>query len=224
MPAPVAIAAGAAIRHRRQLPGALLALLGLLAVLLVLLAGVFGAIFGLQPAQTGYGPSATARAEIPAAYLRLYREAGARYGIDPWILAGIGAVETDHGRSTLAACTPASTRSAAAPTRCSSRSKATPAPGTATDVTATTTARPPPTSPPTRSPPPPRYLHASDAPADYHAALFAYNHADWYVAEILAKAATYRGRRDRRLPIAAHRHRRPGSAGPADRAHPASAG
>jgi hypothetical protein len=48
----------------------------------------------------GYGPSAIARAEVPAPYLRLYVQAGARYGIDPWILAGIGAVETDHGRST----------------------------------------------------------------------------------------------------------------------------
>ena len=38
-----------------------------------------------------------------------------------------------------------------------------------------------------------RYLRASGAPADYHAALFAYNHADWYVAEVLAKADEYRG-------------------------------
>ena len=38
-----------------------------------------------------------------------------------------------------------------------------------------------------------RYLRASGAPGDYHGALFAYNHAEWYVAEVLAKAATYRG-------------------------------
>jgi hypothetical protein len=37
-----------------------------------------------------------------------------------------------------------------------------------------------------------RYLHASGAPQDYRAALFAYNHADWYVAQVLAKAAEYR--------------------------------
>jgi len=35
-----------------------------------------------------------------------------------------------------------------------------------------------------------RYLRA---PRDYRAALFAYNHADWYVNEVLAKAAQYRG-------------------------------
>src|SRR3954470_9630344 len=99
MAAPAAIGA-AALHHRRRASGAMLAILGLLAVLLVLAIGVLGAIFGLQPAQSGYGPSAAARAEIPAVYLRLYRDAGAGYGIDPWILAAIGAVETNHGRST----------------------------------------------------------------------------------------------------------------------------
>jgi hypothetical protein len=35
-------------------------------------------------------------------------------------------------------------------------------------------------TPPTRSPPA-RYLRAAGAPDDYHAAIFAYNHDDWYV-------------------------------------------
>ena len=60
--APLAIGAAAA-HQRRRLPAALFALLGLFAVLLVLLIGVVGAIFGLQPVQRGYGPSAAARAE-----------------------------------------------------------------------------------------------------------------------------------------------------------------
>ena len=38
--------------------------------------------------------------DIPANYLALYQAAGQRYGIDPWILAAIGSIETDHGRST----------------------------------------------------------------------------------------------------------------------------
>ena len=33
-----------------------------------------------------------------------------------------------------------------------------------------------------------RYLGASGAPADWYQALFAYNHADWYVAEVLHRA------------------------------------
>jgi len=45
-------------------------------------------------------PAPAARADtIPPAYLRLYRMAGARFDV-PWtVLAAIGAVETDHGRS-----------------------------------------------------------------------------------------------------------------------------
>jgi Transglycosylase SLT domain len=36
------------------------------------------------------------------------------------------------------------------------------------------------------------YLSASGMPSDTYAAIFAYNHADWYVAEVLANAACYR--------------------------------
>jgi Transglycosylase SLT domain len=35
------------------------------------------------------------------------------------------------------------------------------------------------------------YLSASGAPADWYNAVFAYNHADWYVAEVLANAQCY---------------------------------
>jgi membrane-bound lytic murein transglycosylase B len=46
-------------------------------------------------------PSRAAGADIPASYLRLYRQAGARYRI-PWpVLAAIGKVESDHGRTRL---------------------------------------------------------------------------------------------------------------------------
>src|SRR4029453_16427480 len=46
-------------------------------------------------------PSQAAVADIPASYLRLYRTAGARYRT-PWpVLAAIGKVESDHGRSPL---------------------------------------------------------------------------------------------------------------------------
>ena len=46
-------------------------------------------------------PSTAATADIPADYLRLYRQAGARYRV-PWsVLAGIGKVESDHGRAPL---------------------------------------------------------------------------------------------------------------------------
>ena len=37
-----------------------------------------------------------------------------------------------------------------------------------------------------------RYLRAHGAPASYHRALFAYNHAGWYVRSVLARAEKYR--------------------------------
>src|SRR4051794_28241733 len=44
-------------------------------------------------------PSATAARDIPADYLLLYQRAGAAYTV-PWtVLAAIGAIESDHGRS-----------------------------------------------------------------------------------------------------------------------------
>jgi hypothetical protein len=38
-----------------------------------------------------------------------------------------------------------------------------------------------------------RYLAASGAPRDYRRAIFAYNHASWYVADVESWAARYRG-------------------------------
>jgi Transglycosylase SLT domain len=35
------------------------------------------------------------------------------------------------------------------------------------------------------------YLRASGAPSDWYGAIFAYNHADWYVADVLANAECY---------------------------------
>jgi membrane-bound lytic murein transglycosylase B len=38
--------------------------------------------------------------DIPASYRRIYRAAGRRYGVDWRVLAAIGKIESDHGRST----------------------------------------------------------------------------------------------------------------------------
>jgi len=37
------------------------------------------------------------------------------------------------------------------------------------------------------------YLHASGAPGDWYKAIYAYNHADWYVQDVLEHAEGYRG-------------------------------
>jgi membrane-bound lytic murein transglycosylase B len=54
-----------------------------------------------KPAAGQPTPSRAAVADIPASYLRLYRQAGARHRI-PWpVLAAIGKVESNHGRVRL---------------------------------------------------------------------------------------------------------------------------
>jgi hypothetical protein len=59
--------------------------------------GAISAIFG-----SGSQPSATALADIPPDYLALYRAAaGECRGLDWSILAAIGKIESNHGRSTL---------------------------------------------------------------------------------------------------------------------------
>jgi membrane-bound lytic murein transglycosylase B len=102
-----------------SLPFRLLAALGLrrsviLACLFVLAVTAYGVAEDLgllePPARAAPGPGRAAGqprptqvavADVPAGYLRLYRRAGARYRI-PWpVLAAIGKVESDHGRSHL---------------------------------------------------------------------------------------------------------------------------
>src|SRR3954451_9140111 len=78
---------------------ALLAALATLAV--AAFAGVLTVVIGTEGGASGDAtPTPAARDEIPPAYLAAYRAAGIRYSV-PWpVLAGIGAVETGHGRST----------------------------------------------------------------------------------------------------------------------------
>jgi membrane-bound lytic murein transglycosylase B len=102
-----------------SLPFRLLATLGLrrsviLACLFVLAVTAYGVAEDLglleppaqatparSPAAGQPTPSRAAVTDIPAGYLRLYRAAGARYRI-PWsVLAAIGKVESDHGRTQL---------------------------------------------------------------------------------------------------------------------------
>jgi hypothetical protein len=191
--APPLVMAAAAVPARRLAPAAFAGLLALLALGLVLVMGVFGAIFGLHPLQGGYEPSAGARAEIPADYLRFYQDAGRRYGIDPWVLAGIGSVESQHGRSRA----PGVHAGVNAYGCCAGPMQFSVVGASSTwdryGVDGNDDGRVSPYDPADAIPAAARYLRASGAPEDYRAALFAYNHADWYVAEVLAKAAGYRG-------------------------------
>jgi hypothetical protein len=195
VPVPVAVAAGAVVARSRFGPAVLLALFGLSAVGLVLVMGVIGAVVGLQPAtHAGFEPSALARREIPPAYLRLYVQAGERYGIDPWILAAIGWIETQHGRSTAPGVHSGVNAygCCAGPMQFNIRNGP-PSTWDSYGVDGNDDGRSSPYDPADAIPAAARYLDAAGAPEDYRAALYAYNHAGWYVADVLAKAAAYRG-------------------------------
>ncbi|MFE3196314.1 NlpC/P60 family protein [Nocardia sp. NPDC059240] len=147
---------------------------------------------GSGPASGGAAPSPDAVSDIPPAMLALYQRASTVCpGLDWSVLAGIGKVETDHGRSTLPGVGSGENFAGAAgpmqflaPTFDSVASRhRMPADGA---------------SPPSRYDPADAvyaaayYLCDSGAPADLHAAIFTYNHADWYVAEVLDQASRYR--------------------------------
>jgi peptidoglycan DL-endopeptidase CwlO len=93
--------------------GAVLLLVGVIAIPLMVVGGtsMMFAAGGNNNCPSGQTGSSTAittsqvsprgKASIPANYLTIYQQTGQKYGV-PWpILAGIGEVESDHGRSTM---------------------------------------------------------------------------------------------------------------------------
>jgi peptidoglycan DL-endopeptidase CwlO len=199
--------AGASIAVPSTRSGVKLALAG--AAAFVLLIAVLGAL-AAQGLTTGQSqPSADAIADIPADYLALYEREALRFGVDWAVLAAIGKIECDHGRSQAAGCNPPGTMNAAGAT------------GPMQFLGSTWRAGTPPMTVPPPGPPAPdgagyatdgdgdgtanvwdpadaiagaaRLLRANGAPADYRAAIFAYNHSRSYVNEVLTQAAQYRG-------------------------------
>lgn len=145
---------------------------------------------GVTPQSLMYAPSAFARADIPPQYLELYMEAAARFGLDWTILAGIGRVECDHGRDPAPSCTVEGQLNFAG------------AGGPAQflvstwqryGITATGQGTPDMWRPSDAIFAMANYLRASGAPANYPRAIYAYNHAFWYVADVLSYARRYRG-------------------------------
>jgi Transglycosylase SLT domain len=161
----------------------------LVAALTVLGGASFGA--GTLPSETpSDGVSALAESEIPPLYLQLYEQAARHYGLDWAILAGIGKVECDHGRDPDPSCThegAVNSAGAGGPMQFLASTWATYGVDADGD------------GPPNRWDPADaiyaaaNYLRASGAPSDYERALFSYNHASWYVAEVESWARKYGG-------------------------------
>ncbi|MFJ1460982.1 NlpC/P60 family protein [Nocardia sp. N2S4-5] len=145
-----------------------------------------------DPAAGQSTPSPEAVTDIPADILVLYRQAASDCpGLDWTILAGIGKVETDHGRSRLPGVTDGeNTSGAAGPMQFLQ--------ATFDSVTARHQLPAAGASPPSRYNPSDAihaaayYLCDSGAPGDLYRALYTYNHADWYVQQVLDQAARYR--------------------------------
>ncbi|MFJ3779819.1 NlpC/P60 family protein [Streptomyces sp. NPDC090075] len=168
--------------------------LGLVLLITVLAgAGVGGLLAGFGGTNTQ--PSSTALADIPAEYLALYVDAAATCpGLDWSVLAAIGKIESDHGRSTLPGVRSGSnTKGARGPMQFLL--------ATFRSVVAE---RPPPKG--GAAPPSPYNAHDAIYTAAAYlcdsgardgrnilASIKSYNHADWYVSEVLSQAQTYAG-------------------------------
>jgi hypothetical protein len=139
---------------------------------------------------SGALPSALARREIPADYLQLYERAAARYRLDWAVLAGIGKVECDHGRDPDPSCGHEGAVNAAGaggPMQFISSTWA------RYGVDGDGDGRVDRWDPADAIFAAANYLSSSGAPRDYRRALLAYNDAGWYVADVEAWAARYRG-------------------------------
>jgi cell wall-associated NlpC family hydrolase len=179
---------------------------GFALMLVVILGGLAGGFAGSgSPA-----PSAIAIADIPTNYLVLYERAAARFGIDWAVLAAIGKIECDHGRSQATGCNPAGTVNSAGATgpmqfigstwRSGTAPMTVPAPGPPTASTSGGYAADGDGdgladvwSPADAIAGAARLLRANGAPTGYRHALLAYNRAGWYVEAVLAQATKYRG-------------------------------
>jgi hypothetical protein len=181
---------------RAERSGAVLAVLvGLvgLAVACVLMGAIASAVVG-EASPTTPGESV---ADIPAEYLAAYRTAAARLelGADGWsYLAAIGKVESDHGRSKAPGVSSGQNAygCCAGPMQIhngfGSGGGTWGAYKTDGDGDGRLDIYDPDDAIATAA----RYLRASGAPADWHRAIFAYNHAGWYVDEVERQAAEYR--------------------------------
>jgi len=128
-------------------------------------------------------PGAVAGGDIPGSLVPIYTQAAARYGLGargPAVLAAINWIETDFGRDLA-------TSSAGA----IGFMQFMPSTWAAYGIDANADGSADPRDPWDAIFAAARYLRANGAPGDWSRAVFAYNHADWYVQKVLARADGY---------------------------------
>jgi hypothetical protein len=183
------LATGRALRLGLALVLAVIA--GCLGLVLTLAAVLGVALAPSRPiSEEAYGVSALAQREIPPLYLHLYQQAAMRYDLDWAILAGIGKVECDHGRDPAPSCThEGAVNSAGAGGPMQFLASTFSEYGVDAEGNGVLDRWNPADAIYSAA----NYLHAAGAPGDYRKAIFAYNHAEWYVDEVEHWASLYRG-------------------------------
>src|ERR1051326_8829209 len=78
-------------------------------LLILLLVAVIGGLATQEMTTGSSQPSPIAIADIPTDYLVQYERAALRFGVDWAVLAAIGKIECDHGRSQAPGCNPPGT-------------------------------------------------------------------------------------------------------------------
>jgi membrane-bound lytic murein transglycosylase B len=131
--------------------------------------------------------SSLAKSEIPARFMALYVGAGRRYGLEWAMLAAVGEMESQHGRSALRGV-----RSGANPQGAAGPMQLMPAAwrgyGLSVDGNAPMNVYDPADAINAAA----SFLKANGAPVNWTEALYAYNHSWRYVQHVLALAALYR--------------------------------
>lgn len=153
-------------------------------VCIVILFGAVGILSGRWAALAAPDlPDAPlAVADIPVAYLALYRAAGARFGIDWPVLAAVGKVETNHGR-TGSDCEP-NQAGARGPMQFLEPTFAHAAELAKLDDADIC-------DPADAIPAAAAYLKSNGAPDDWQRALYRYNSVDWYPPLVMGWAERY---------------------------------
>src|SRR3954463_1638433 len=141
---------------------------------------------GCRPA-TNFAPSTVALADIPGNYLGWIRAAAPRYGLDWTVIAGIYSIESDFGRLDAPGVrTGENFAGAGGPGQFLAATWV--RYGVDGDDDAVKDRYDPADAIPATA----NLLRQNGAPGDYGRAIFAYNHAGWYVDEVLSRAARYR--------------------------------
>ncbi|TDD84304.1 lytic murein transglycosylase, partial [Actinomadura rubrisoli] len=157
-------------------------------LLIVLLTG-HNTASGADPESAG-APTAFAKTDIPPAYLRWYQDAAATCPGLPWnILAAIGSVESDHGRSRLPGI-----HSGQNPAGAGGPMQFLAATWTAYGIDGDHDGRTDRYNPADAIHGAARYLcanHAGKGGRHLYQAIWRYNHADWYVRKVLVQARRY---------------------------------